>query len=146
MAITIAGKRYFLPARRLWLCVPILLPFILDASMTLIGQSSHYWGSGYHYVDEANPLAHWLMHLHPLVYVNSQILLFCFYILMVEVLPTRWAKIFTVFCTVGHTYGWFSWLKYVLQVNYFVRFGIIAIPALLLVYAFDRVDDVIQPG
>ncbi len=139
MAITIAGKRYILSVRRLWLCVPILLPYILDTSMTLIGQPKDYWGSGFQYVDEANPIGHWLLQQHPLAYINAQIFVFAVYMLLIAALPTRLAKVFSIYFTVGHTYGWYSWLKYVLKVNYFIRFGLILVPALLLVYAFERV-------
>ncbi len=143
MAITVAGKRYTLSARRLWMCIPILLPYLADVCLTLIGQPSAYWGSGYQYVDETNPLGYWLLHLHPLLFINFQVLVFCGYLLLIALLPVKWSKLLMVYLTMAHTYAAYGWLKYVLQVNYFVRFGLILVPALLLMYALGRVE---EPG
>ncbi len=140
MAITVAGKRYTLSARRLWMCIPVLLPYLADVYMTLIGQPSAYWGSGYQYVDETNLLGNWLLHLHPLLFINFQVLVFCGYLILIALLPWKWSKVFAVYVTMAHTYAAFGWLKYVLRVSYFVRFGLIIIPALLLVYALGRAE------
>ena len=47
--------------RRLWLCVPPLIFYLADVSLTLAGQPSAYWRGNYDAVREINPLAHFLL-------------------------------------------------------------------------------------
>jgi hypothetical protein len=128
------------PKPQLWLCIPVALAGIFDVTLTLLGQSTQYWFGGYHNVDELNPFAAGAMTMHPLMFVLGTLVMFGIYIAVITALPLKFSKILSLYLTMAHTYGGFSWLKYTFMVDYWIRFGILIIPATILIFAFYEAD------
>jgi hypothetical protein len=76
---------------RLWWCLPALVLCAADGFITLWGQPAAYWSGGFAVVNEDNPLAAWLLTVHPVAFAASAVpyLLLVFGVVMV--LPRRWA-------------------------------------------------------
>ena len=55
--------------RFLGLCLPPLLLSVLDATLTLNGQSPEYWSGVYTAANEASPTMNHLLQIHPLAFV-----------------------------------------------------------------------------
>jgi hypothetical protein len=57
--------------RRIWLCLPPVVLCGLDGGLTLWGQPAEYWANGYKTFHEGNPLAAWLLTVHPLAFTAA---------------------------------------------------------------------------
>src|SRR5688572_12711848 len=93
------------PVRRVWLCLPPLTAFILDLTFTLHGQRPEYWAGDYSAVDEGNPVASWVMQIHPLLFLTC-----CFlYAAVLGLLLSCWRSSATVvlsfLLTLSHSVG-----------------------------------------
>jgi hypothetical protein len=62
-----------------------------DGLVTLWGQPAAYWSGGFAEVREGNPLAAWLLTVHPLAFAAAAVPYLLMVIGMVLVLPSRWA-------------------------------------------------------
>jgi hypothetical protein len=124
----------------LWLCVPILISYIFDHVLTLMGQSNAYWAGDYTIVNELNMLANWFLRIHPFAFVLFSIIVFFLYAAIIVIIPLKFAKTLSIYLVMAHTYGGFHWLKYTFNVEYSIRFGLLIIPTVLLMYVFEKVD------
>jgi hypothetical protein len=124
----------------LWIFLPILIPYIFDIALTLIGQPEQYWQGNYQAVNEANPISHWFLAKHPVVYILYSIARFLGYGLFIAILPLKLSKIVSIYLILAHTIGAHGWAKNVFYVGYWERMGMLLIPAILIVYSLDRVN------
>jgi hypothetical protein len=124
----------------LWLCLPFIISCISDMSVTMIGQDPLYWNLGYQYINEANPVGYWALSIHPGVFIVYQLLYIEFVLIVILLLPRMLAKILATFLVMSHSYAVFGWLKYVFQTSYSIRFGVLILPAVLLIYVFSKVE------
>jgi hypothetical protein len=97
-------------SQRLWLCVPPVVLCGLDGALTLWGQPPQYWTSGYNTFHEANPLAAWLLTVHPLAFAAAG-LAYCLGVCAaVSWLPLRYSVAMTTLVSLGHAVGVVSWV------------------------------------
>ncbi len=92
-----------------WLLLPLWLTYAFDITMTLAGQPAAYWQGNYQSAIEANPLAAFLLHLGPMVFLGLAILWIC----AITMLVVSWRSWVTnwlaIGLTVGHALGGSSW-------------------------------------
>jgi hypothetical protein len=97
-------------SRKLWLCLPPLLIALLDAALTLHGQSEPYWSGDFSQPLELNPVGAWLLLQGPLTFALGVL----FYALglcsIMLILPGRPAFWLAVLMVLGHGVGVASWL------------------------------------
>jgi hypothetical protein len=58
--------------RFIGLCLPPVALCLLDATLTLTGQTEFYWAGDYSQVNEGSPTFHQLLSIHPLAFVAGQ--------------------------------------------------------------------------
>jgi len=124
---------------KLWLCLPIIVAELLDYSVTMLGQPAEYWKGSYHLVNEFNPFARWFMVIHPLgaiFYIVLDIAATC---LLVFILPLSLSKVLAAFWTIGSAKAVYNWLAGPLQMGWWVSNLVLLVPAIILVYAFEKV-------
>jgi hypothetical protein len=88
--------------RRLWWCLPALVLCVADGLLTLWGQPAAYWSGGFAAVREGNPLAAWLLGVHPLAFAAAGVPYLLVVLGAVMVLPRRWAAAVTVGVAAAH--------------------------------------------
>ena len=98
---------------------------VVDAALTLGGQAPEYWSDGYAFVREDNPIANWLLQLHPMAFVMGVILWMISFTAAVHRLPIGLARVTAFAVMFGHALGAASWL---LRWHY----GLVAVFVLLL--------------
>ena len=111
--------------RFLAFCLPAILVWSLDCTLTLCGQSEAYWAGGvagntdgvtslHHYgasVNEVSPTSHYLLTLHPSAYIVGTVLEMVVLCALIMLLPTTFALITCLAATLGHTWGATTWLS-----------------------------------
>lgn len=115
--------------RFIGLCVPPLLFSLLDAALTLAGQSEAYWSGVYSQVNEGSPTFHQLLAVHPLAFVGGifvWIAIFCCVLLLVPDTP---ALVLSIAVTLGHTAGAATWVLWRFQFGYQVCNGLFLLAA-----------------
>ena len=114
------------PTRRLLaLCLPPVLVWSADCTLTLCGQSAAYWAGGvaqsndgitslHHYpapVNEVNPTSHHLLAWHPLAYIAGTVLQMLILCALLLLLPSSLAVVTCLAATLGHTWGAMTWIS-----------------------------------
>jgi hypothetical protein len=131
--------------RLLCLCLPPILVWSVDCTLTLCGQSAAYWaGSGtrstdgitslHHYpspVNEVAPTSRHLLTLHPLAFVAGAVLEMCILCSLILLLPPSLAVMACLAATLGHTWGATTWLSR-LQYGYQIGNGFFLLVAFIL--------------
>lgn len=79
---------------KLWLCLPAVVTHLFDSVVTLLGQSSEYWGGQYNQVTEFNPVSHFALVTHPLEYLVYTVLQFIVVSVLIIVFPLIISKVF----------------------------------------------------
>jgi hypothetical protein len=116
---------------RFRLCAGPLAFCLLDATLTLLGQSEAYWSGDWLAAREANPLGLWLLHLHPIAFVAGVAVSLAIYALALTWLPANLARVAAFAILFLHAVGASTWL---------VRWGIAGYPmAVLLLLAGSRI-------
>ena len=123
---------------RLWLCLPVILTCLMDAAVTLSGQPAAYWTSSYRVVNEANPLSYWFLTMHPVVFVLYSIYVLLIVCLLIIALPEIASKTISVFYTIGSAKAIYYWMVGTLHKGFWVSNLLLIIPAIVLVYAFEK--------
>ncbi len=89
-----------------------LVPLIMDVLGTVAGQRREYWVSKYKKYDEAMPIAHWLLQLHPVVFIIACL---GFWIpvtyILVLYLPEPYNLWVSMILFSGHSYNSVAWLR-----------------------------------
>jgi type III secretory pathway component EscU len=123
---------------RLWLCVPIIITDLLDATVTMIGQSADYWKGSYDRIDEFNPIARWLLTIHPIGIVIYTILDIAVISLLIMLMPLMISKTLSAFWAIGSAKAIYNWLVGPLHMGWWISNLVILVPTIILVYAFDK--------
>lgn len=109
-----------LETNKLWLFLPFLLVFLIDAGITLANQPGDYWAGDHRIHNEMFALFAWGLAHGPWAFVlvcAAWLLVFGALILL---LPRLLAEILSLSLVSGHTWGAMTWLVYQLNLNYFV--------------------------
>jgi hypothetical protein len=97
--------------KRLWLCLPPVVLCGFDGCITLWGQPAAYWEHGFTTVREGNPLAAWLLGIHPLAFAAAGIP----YVLLVTgvicILPLRWSAVIAALIALAHGVAVLVWTE-----------------------------------
>src|SRR5262245_55568262 len=97
--------------RRLWWCLPVTVFCAADGLLTLWGQPPDYWSGGYSQVREGNPLAAWLLTVHPLAFAASGVPYLVLVVGVVLMLPRRWAAAVALGVTAAHAFAVGVWCQ-----------------------------------
>jgi len=102
-------------SRRIWLCLPPVFLCGLDGGMTLWGQPTEYWAGGYSTIREANPLAAWLLTVHPMAFTAAG-LVYCLAVCVAVLwLPLRYALALSILVSLAHAVGVVTWGIWLIQ-------------------------------
>ena len=111
--------------RLLTLCLPPLLVWSVDCTLTLRGQPEAYWAtrpaqttdginSLHSYpakrVNEVNPTSRYLLKWHPLAYIAGSLLEMVILCSLILLLPSSLALMTCLAATIGHTWGATTWI------------------------------------
>jgi|GEM_PF-1670436 len=97
-------------SRRVWLFVPVALLFPLDVTFTLIGQPESYWAGDRLTANEANPLAHELLAVHPALFIGSALAWTAILFAVIVRWTRRLSTALAMLVAVAHALGGSSWL------------------------------------
>jgi len=125
-------------AKKLWLCLPFILVFLCDGSITLYGQSEAYWSGNYELANESFPAFNWALQQHPMVFIAQSLVWVTVFCLLILVLPNFLSEVTAFALVQGHTWGVMTWLVYSLQLNYYLCLLYFLGIAVVLVYCFRR--------
>ena len=103
---------------KLWLFLPFLCVFLVDAGITLANQPDGYWAGDHRIANEMFVLFAWGLVHGPGAFVlvcAAWLLVFGALILL---LPRLLAEILSLSLVSGHTWGAMTWLVYQLELNY----------------------------
>jgi hypothetical protein len=128
---------YFMKGR-LWLCLPIIIADILDATVTMLGQPSAYWKGSYGLVNEFNPIARWFLAIHPAGIVIYTVLDMLVISILIILLPLMASKTLSAFWCIGSAKAIYNWLVGPLHMGWWISNLVLLIPTIALVYAFDK--------
>jgi hypothetical protein len=131
--------------RLIGLCLPAVLVWSVDCTLTLCGQSEAYWADSrtrhtdgitslHHYsasVNEVGPTSHYLLTLHLLAYVAGTALAMLALCALIMLLPAPLALTTCLAATIGHTWGATTWLSR-FQYGYQIGNGFFLLVAIIL--------------
>ena len=96
--------------RRVWLFLPVAVLFALDVTFTLSGQPDSYWAGDRRSANEANPIAHELLIVDPLLFVGLALA----WTALLGAVIVRWthrlSTALAALVAVAHALGGGSWL------------------------------------
>jgi hypothetical protein len=95
--------------QRLWWCLPAVGQCVADGLLTLWGQPAVYWSGGFAVVREGNPLAAWLLSVHPLAFAVAGLPYLLVVLGTVIVVPRRWAAVVAVGVASAHAFAVSVW-------------------------------------
>jgi hypothetical protein len=98
--------------RVLGLSIPCLLALLLDAGVTILGQSQEYWSGDYSAVNEGNPFFRNLFAIHPGAAVTGYVVWAAVLIALVLLLPEVLAVVLSIAVVFGHVGGAYTWMQY----------------------------------
>ena len=124
--------------KKFWLCLPFMLVFLCDGSITLYGQPAAYWSGSYELANERFPAFDWALQQHPIVFVAQSLVWVTAFSLLILVLPNFLSEVTAFALVQGHTWGVMTWLVYSLQLNYYLCLLYFLGIAVVLVYCFRR--------
>jgi hypothetical protein len=100
---------YLMRVQRLWWCLPAMVLCASDGLLTLWGQPAEYWSGGFELVREGNPLAAWLLTVHPLAFAAAGVPYLLVVLGTVMALPRRWAAAAAVVIASAHAFAVGLW-------------------------------------
>ena len=109
---------------RAWLCLPALVLYCCDVSITLASQRPAFWAGTYDTVEEGNPVARGLLLLGPWTFVAAALAWAVLFSAVILVGRRSWAVLLSFGVTFPHALGTAYWLP---------RHGLDGIAAALLV-------------
>ena len=125
-------------ANKLWLCLPFILVFLCDGSITLYGQPAAYWAGDFSLANEAFPAFNWALQQHPGVFILQSLAWAVVFCLLILLLPDFLSEVTCVALVQGHTWGVMTWLVYTLQLNYYLCLLFFLCIAIVLVFCYRR--------
>jgi hypothetical protein len=124
--------------RRLWLCLPAIVLCATDGCLTLWGQPAAYWSGGFAVVREGNPLAAWLLTLHPLAFGAAGVPYLLLVVCTVRWLPRRGAAVVAVGVAAAHAFAVVVWCLVLFHPPWFALGTVALVAAGLGVLAWQR--------
>ena len=109
---------------RAWLCLPALVLYSCDVSITLASQGPAFWAGAYDTVEEGNPLARVLLLLGPWTFVAAALAWAVLFLTVMLVGRRSWGLLLSFGLTFSHALGTACWLT---------RHGLIGMAAAILV-------------
>jgi hypothetical protein len=91
------------------MCIGPVALALIDAAVTLFGQSLDYW-DGYATVREDNPVAYAFLRFHPLVFAIGTAIWISLFTAAIHVLPMALARVVAFVVMLGHAIGASTWL------------------------------------
>ena len=82
----------------------------IDVGLTLALQPSRYWQQGYHFAHDANPLARWLLVVHPLAFLGGNLLWILAFSAAIFRLRPGSARVAALAILFAHGIGASTWL------------------------------------
>jgi hypothetical protein len=130
---------------RLWLCLPVIVTCSLDVSLTLLGQPAEYWITSFRVVNEANPICHLLLTVHPLAFVLYNLCELLIVSVLIMALPVIVSKTISVFYTIGSAKAIYYWMAGSLHYSFFIANIVLIFPAIIMVCAFEKASEYNNP-
>ena len=121
--------------RRLSLCIPPILLFILDITLTLLGQPEEYWAGNYDMARERSPEVRRVMQTDPVLLFVMIAVWIGVIVFLIRVLPQTLAELFSVATTVAHTAAASSWLRIFVEHSYQLKIAISIVSGCLIVFS-----------
>lgn len=90
------------------------LIILLDGGFTLLGQADYYWRN-YQLVNEANPMAKYMLVRHPLFFIVNFLIYALLCLLLIYFLRGPLNLMTAMILIFWHTWGSSSWLKIILR-------------------------------
>jgi hypothetical protein len=118
--------------RLLGLCLPPLILCAVDATMTLLGQSSAFWSGDFRQVNEASPTPNQLLQVHPLAFIAGMLVWMAIFVCVILLSLDALALIVSIAVTFGHAAGAASWLMFRFKYGYQAANGLMLMSAVLL--------------
>ena len=118
--------------RLLGLCLPPLVLYALDTSLTLFGQSASYWAGNYRHVNEASPTFNLLLQVHPAAFVIGSLVWATLFVGVILLLPDFFALIASITVTFGHTVGAATWMIFRFRYEYQTLLGLLFASSIIL--------------
>ncbi len=163
-AARLGGPMSHFTRKMLGLCLPAILVWSVDCTLTLCGQSEAYWaGSGARHTDgitslhqypasvnEVAPTSRYLLTLHPLAYVAGTVLAILVLCTLIMLLPPTLALMTCLAATIGHTWGATTWLSrfqygYQIDNGFFLLVAVILAAGMQTWYAEARPESLVAP-
>ncbi len=151
--------------RLLGLCLPAVLVWSVDCTLTLCGQSERYWAGSvarstdgiaslHNYsasVNEVGPTSRYLLTVHPLAYVAGTVLAMLVLCALILLLPASLALMTCLAATLGHTWGattWLSRFQYGYQIGngFFLFVAVVLAAGMQTWYAEAPPKSLLAPG
>lgn len=123
---------------RLWLCLPFILIFLCDASVTLAGQPSSYWQGNRQNVTEVFPLFAWALTHGPSVFVVICLLWIAVFCMLIVSVPSLIAEILALALVNGHTWGTMTWLVYDIRLDYHLCLMFFVLSGALFILSYRK--------
>ena len=97
-------------SKRAWTWIGPAVMCGIDVGLTLALQPSRYWQEGYQFAHDANPLARWLLAVHPLALLGAILLWVLAFSAAISRLHWRTARLAALVILFGHAFGASTWL------------------------------------
>jgi len=95
--------------KRTGMCIGPAALAVVDAAVTLFGQSPGYW-DGFAIIHEHNPLAFLLLRLHPALFSVAVVVWIAAFVAAIHVLPVGLARVVAFLVMLSHAFGASTWL------------------------------------
>lgn len=122
---------------RLWLCAPFLVVALIDAGITLYGQSELYWKGQHSDPNELFSIFAIALYYGPLAYIGVYSVWLTVFSVVIIFLPELLAKGLSLALVNGHTFGTMSWFICDLEIRFELALLFFAFTGLLFVFC-DR--------
>lgn len=103
---------------KLWLCLPFIILFLIDAGITLAGQPSAYWAGNRQCVHEVFPLFAWGLSSGLWTFATLCLIWMAMFSLLIVFMPDTLSEIAALALVNGHTWGTMTWLVYHIRLDY----------------------------
>jgi hypothetical protein len=125
--------------RKLWLCLPPTVLFLIDHTATMWFQPAQYWGGNFAEAQESSPPYLWLLQQHPLAGGAGAVGYVLVFWSLIVMLPWRLALLCSLALTLGHTWGAGTWITYHIDPGgYWLTIGLCLVAACLVIFAGER--------
>jgi hypothetical protein len=101
-----------LSTHRIYLVLPAVVPFAIDAALTLIRQPADYWQGNFWLANESAVVGLYLLQWHPLAFAAASLVYATGFAAAIRYLPEPIARWLSFGFLIAHSSGINSWLQY----------------------------------